>query len=576
MKVLSKIFMPKIQRKYLKIIFPTIILLVISGWTESSEAATYYVSPEGNDSNVGTIVAPFRTFKKSMGIMQNGDTLNVRAGTYRLMDENNSRVSFSRSGATENNFVTVQSYNGEKVRILGSLSTEEKTWEQYNGNIYRLPVDYLPWDPSGMFNEEKRIEHLMKMVDGVRSHADEAALTAPGNWTKADAAGVGCAAVNQSCYIYLYPPDGENPNAQIYELSQRGLFHSSGTSYLKIKGLEFAYTQNDAFAIEGGRGQIIEDNIFSHNSNSNDNAYAFFISYGGGAVVRGNKVFDSKYWGGTPNSKGITFMDMDPDDPSIVEDNEVYDIVGQGICTKSGVSNLVVRRNYIHNVGVGIQSPGPRCDWTKPDCVFGDSEYYPGGSWKIYENILADNVVGVDFLADSEAHGTSNDNVVYNNVFYKNKESGINFSYLPSGNVAANNIFLENARGIYLNAGGGGVTRTVEDFLPRFSSNHNLFYYNTADYFLRPNWGGSEGSGTGYALGQIKNTYSREVDSLLVDPLFENANDINFHLRSNSPAKGSGDASFCGVQAVDMGIYPDNVINIDTISPANPGGLTVR
>lgn len=561
---------------YKKIIFIAIISicnLVIFGFSESVLAAEYYVSPSGDDANNGSILTPFRTFDKGLQTIQNGDTLFARAGTYRIMEENTVRPSFSRSGATENNYVTIQNYNNESVKILGSLSTENKTWESYGANLYRLAADYLVQDPTGLHQGEERIEHIMKWVDGDRSHGDASALIVPGTWTKADASGVGCGSSNNACYIYLYPTNGNNPNGQIYELAQRGFFWSSGTSYLKIKGLQFAYTQNAAFIIEGGRGQIIEDNVFSHNSYGNDNSYSFFISYGGGVVVRGNTVFDSEYWGGTPNSKGITFMDMDPNDPSIVEDNEVYNIIGQGICTKSGVSNLIVRRNYVHDTGSGIETPGPRCHWTRPDCVSGDPEFYPGGSWQIYENKLFNNVTGISFLAWSEANGTSNDNIVYNNIFYRNSSSAINFFLTPTGNTAANNIFIQNGRAIYLNAGSDGIVRSVEDFLPNFSSNNNLFYENTNDYFLRPNWEGSENSGIGYTLGQIKSNYLREPNSVAGDPLFVNLSGSDFHLNQSSPARNGGDGSYYNLAQVDMGIYPS--ISVDTIPPLNPQGLSV-
>lgn len=529
-------------------------------------ATEYFIATGGNDNNPGTIDLPFRTFQKGLQTVQNGDTLSIRAGTYRLLEESANSIHFYRPNATENNFVTIQSYNGEKVKILGSLSTEGKVWEQYNTDIYRMATDYLPNNPSGMFNGEKRVDHVMKWVDGSRSNADVLALVTPGTWTKADASGIGCGSINDGCYIYLYPFENEDPNAQTYELSQRKLFHAQGTSYLTIKGLEFAYTQDSALTIEGGRGQLIENNIFSHNSYSNDNSYSIFITYSGGVVVRGNVVFDSEYWGGTPNSKGITFMNMDPDNPSIVEDNELYDIIGQGICTKGGASNLIIRRNYLHEMGVAIEPNEYRCHWTKPDCVAGDPEYYPGGGWKIYENVLVNNNSGVDF------YGESNNNFIYNNVFYNNTGAGINMDYGIFGIRIANNIFLENTRAIYLNAGSGGEMRTVEDFLPQFASDNNLFHKNTNDYFLRPNWSGPTGYGTGYTLEQVKSNYSRELESISEDPLFQNVSALDFHIDPSSPAKSAGDGSFYDAGSVDIGIYPNAFY--DSEPPAAPNGLS--
>ncbi len=561
--------------------FILIIILVatITNITTTQQAKTlthgntYFVAPTGDDNNPGTQLLPFQTIKKGIAMVQNGDVLNIRAGTYRLMDEDSNSYTLSRPGATPTSFVTVQAYNGEQVTILGSLNSQGQTWQQYNGTLWRLPANFLVKDPTGMFNGETRIEHEMEMRNGARSHANITALISEGTWTKADAAGSGCGKSNDNCFIYFYPPAGEAPNSQQYEFSQRRFFYSNVTSYLVIRGLTFAYTQNNAFSIEGGRGQLIEDNVLSHNSNSNDNAYAIFISYGGGVHIHGNEVFDSKYWGGTPNSKGITLMVMDPNDPSIIEDNEVYDIVGQGITSKSGVSNIIVRRNYIHNVGVAVEPPGGRCHWTDPSCQPGDPTYYPGGDWSIYENIFVGNKIGVFPKGSSEARTSSNNNRIYNNVFYNNSIAAINISYKPEGTLIANNIFMGNSRAIYLNNGNGGTTRTVADFLPQFSSDNNLFFNNsfnseTADYFLRSDWTGPGGSGTGYTLATMQSTYNRELTTLAADPNFVNAVGLDFHLLPNSPARKVGDGSFYQVPFVDMGIYPNP-------PPATIGNLQV-
>ena len=46
------------------------------------EAATYYVSPSGNDSAKGSRQAPFRTVKRGIQALKASDTLILRAGTY--------------------------------------------------------------------------------------------------------------------------------------------------------------------------------------------------------------------------------------------------------------------------------------------------------------------------------------------------------------------------------------------------------------------------------------------------------------------------------------------------------------
>ncbi|MCA9596157.1 MAG: right-handed parallel beta-helix repeat-containing protein, partial [Myxococcales bacterium] len=513
-------------------------------------AAEYFVAPNGSDDNPGTESEPFLTFQKGLEPLQNGDTLTIRGGSYRLMD-GASGAQFNRPGGTAESHVTIRAYPGEQPVFLGSLSTEGKSWEDQGGGLYRLDASYLPNDPTGLFTGETRIEHVMKTVSGTRSHADVADVVNPGEWTKADASGAGCPQENAGCYVYLRPPTGMDPNAEVFELSQRKLIFALGTPFLEIRGLTIFYTQDAAITLEGGEGQLVEDNVLAHNSNGNDNSYSIFVSYGGGATVRNNLVYDSKYWGGFSNSKGITLMDMDPDNPSLIEGNEVYDIVGQGITSKDGVGNIVVRGNYVHDVGVCIQPASRRCHWQKSNCTPTDPENYPGGGWTIQENAMVRCGVGVGFSSGEQ----NEDNRIFNNVFY-DCDSGVDVVLAHPGTLIANNIFAKSVRGVFLDHGGSGDSATFQDFLPVFTAHHNAFFDNESDYLLRPDWTGPGGSGTGFALSEVQQAHAIEDASLATDPMFADAPGGDFHLSEGSPAKAAGDGSLYSVASVDMGMYP--------------------
>ncbi len=449
--------------------------------TAHAAATEYFVAPDGKDDNPGTEAAPFLTFQKGLEPLQNGDTLTIREGTYRLMD-GASGAQFNRPDGTAESHITIQAYPGEKPTFLGSLSTEGMTWESQSGGLYRLDASFLPNDPTGLFTGETRIEHVMKTVNGTRSHADVADLANPGEWTKADASGAGCPKDNTGCYIYMLPPSGMDPNAEVFELSQRKLDLRAGHAVSwSFAGCRSCTRRTRPSPWKRGEGQTIEDNILAHNSNGNDNSYSIFVSYGGGAIIRNNVAYDSKYWGGFSNSKGITLMDMDPDNPSLIENNEVYDIVGQGITSKDGVGNIVVRGNYVHDVGVCIQPASRRCHWKNPNCATTDPENYPGGGWTIQENAMVGCGVGVGFSSGEQ----NEDNRIFNNVFYE-CDSGVDVMLAHPGTLIANNIFAKTTRGVFLDHGGSGQQATFDDFLPVFSAHHNAFFGNTDDYLLGP------------------------------------------------------------------------------------------
>lgn len=473
-----------------------------------------------------------------------GDVLTLRAGVYRLVEETNLNTINTPN-------LTVQGYAGETVEILGSYSTMSHNWQPYNANVWRITADQLNNDPKGMFNGHERVDHQSDL-DGGRDHDHVVNLVEPNHWTKADVNGIQCFAGNAGCYIYLYPKVGEIPNNEVYELSQRGLPRVAGNGdYFILRNVHIYYTQSSPMFFEGADFITLEDNVFGHVSNGNDNSYGVRIWDSEGSVVRRNKVFDSVYWGGTSNSKGITFMISKAGEPNVVEYNEIYDIPGRSaVGTKGGTSNLIVRYNYIHDVYNAFEPGHYRCTQGN-SCQIGDPDYHPGGDWQIYGNIVTNTEVGLRLPAFDE---DNHNNRLYNNVFYQVKsavEMGWDGSF---GTVIANNIIMNSEVGIYLKS--GGTTTTVPDYLDQFTSHHNLYFNNShADIHLRPNWGGNFYSGTPYFLAAFQSQFSQtELQSISVDPQFINTTD--FYLSENSPAIDAGDGTFWNMPAVHMGAHP--------------------
>jgi hypothetical protein len=92
----------------------------------------FYVAPNGSDSNNGSFEAPWKTVQKAASQAQAGDSIIIRAGTYR------ETVAPSASG-NPGNAITFQSYQGEIVTISG-CEVAEGSWSQYKGNIYRKNI----------------------------------------------------------------------------------------------------------------------------------------------------------------------------------------------------------------------------------------------------------------------------------------------------------------------------------------------------------------------------------------------------------------------------------------------------
>ena len=89
-------------------------------------STTYYVAPSssgGSDSNAGTLAAPFETLQYAINQLSAGDTLYIRAGTYR------ETITIDEDG-TSGNLITIQNYNNEVVTIDGTVDVTG-TWSTY-------------------------------------------------------------------------------------------------------------------------------------------------------------------------------------------------------------------------------------------------------------------------------------------------------------------------------------------------------------------------------------------------------------------------------------------------------------
>ncbi|HEY6329681.1 MAG TPA: PKD domain-containing protein [Blastocatellia bacterium] len=96
----------------MRLLFATAItLLTVGAAAGSAQAATYYVSTTGNDSNPGTISAPFLTPAQAVNVASSGDTIYMRGGSYTFTQPLN---------VTTDN-LTIASYTGETAAITGTI-----------------------------------------------------------------------------------------------------------------------------------------------------------------------------------------------------------------------------------------------------------------------------------------------------------------------------------------------------------------------------------------------------------------------------------------------------------------------
>lgn len=92
-----------------------------------AEAATYFLSPTGNDANAGTIDKPWRTLDRlqtAQTTLRPGDTVFFRGGEYVITDANRSYYSFRAAGTPENRIV-YRNYANERPVIIYDRTTAD-------------------------------------------------------------------------------------------------------------------------------------------------------------------------------------------------------------------------------------------------------------------------------------------------------------------------------------------------------------------------------------------------------------------------------------------------------------------
>lgn len=105
-------------------------ILVLMGMTLAAAqafGAVYYVATDGSDNNEGSKEKPFATLKKANAVVNAGDTVWIRGGTYYLRDTTYVRndgmsagVFLNKSGTSDDNRIHYLAYPGEQPVFDGS------------------------------------------------------------------------------------------------------------------------------------------------------------------------------------------------------------------------------------------------------------------------------------------------------------------------------------------------------------------------------------------------------------------------------------------------------------------------
>jgi hypothetical protein len=509
------------------------LVLVLAPSLAGQTGATYYVSTSGNNSNPGTLSAPWLTIQHAANTVKAGATVYVLGGVYH------ESVNFSKSG-TASEPITFESYPGETAVIDGTgVSCCGSTQTQ------------------GLINMTGSLSHITLSGFEIRNYTtSQAADTPAGVWITGS--GTGIQILNNLVHNIRTTSEA---NGNAFGISVYGTSKTPITQ-LVISGNEVYDLRTGQSESVNVDGNVTHFRITNNLVHDNDNIGIDAIGYEGVGPVGYDEAMYGEISGNTIyNISGIT-------NPG---EGDEYDADGL-YC--DGCAYVTIERNVILQADYGIETTSENqicqangTEWSGPNntgtAATGKSPCY-GRYVTVRNNIFyksnaCGNSIG-GYAAASKAGGQSNGggssyhDVFVNNSLYNNatqpgsaSEGGSTGEFQiqyqvgsAQGNIYENNIVYAGAYNTWIFS---YVPFSASYPAPPATLNWNL-YHSAAGYVEGMSiWWGDGNAYTSFSNWQ---TSSREdANSRDTNPLFVDlgATPPNFDTEPSSPAVGAGSTS---------------------------------
>ena len=383
-----------------------------------------YVSKSGNDAADGSFARPLLTISQAVLKAGPGDQVIIRKGIYREF------VILNRSGASEQQRITIKAAKGETVSISGSEQT--KSWTKENDGIWKLLTDTVSFKGIIFFNNVK-----MQQKDEPKQ-VNESVLS----WT----------AEKDGGKILIKANFGKsNPNQALTEIPVQpsGISALENINYITIDGIHVSQVVSPIASIYGKQGGAIETGGGTHWVIQNciiDNCTGVGISIG---------------------NTGKTYPEASPRNPEFSDYKEIEEVGHHVIlnnhilnCGQAGIFGLVggtaslIKGNLIEKINTdgmytGAESAGIRLAVAIDAVIKGNLIRQIKGkqgygiylgplfqATRISENIISDTEADALYLFNS--HGPA---LVDNNVLAPGNQTGKSGVKMLASEA---NVFIKN------------------------------------------------------------------------------------------------------------------------------------
>jgi hypothetical protein len=535
------------QRAFLTM--PIAIALVLAPSLAGQTGSSYFVSTAGNDSNAGTIAAPWLTIQHAAASVSAGATVYVFGGVY------NESVNFPASG-TASLPIVFRSYPGQRAIIDGTGVTCCTSNPPSSGN-----------DTQGLIDIVNRSYILVSGFEIRNFTTGNASYTPAGVWITGSGAGVQLLNNLVHNITTSSEEDGNAFGIAVWGTSQTPI------SQLVIAG-------NAVYSLKTGNsesmnvdGNVTHFSITNNVVHDNDNIGIAAIGY---ETSLGPVGYDEAMYG---EISGNTIYNISGiDNPG---EGDSYD--ADGIYC-DGCAFVTIERNLIHNVDYGIEvsSEHRKClsngtEWSGPNHTgtAGTGTYPCDGRYvTVRNNVIYDSnaggisiggyaneiVAGAGLCCGGSAHVVIVNNTLYNNST-QDQTGEFQIQYHvgeAQGNFFENNLVYAGTFNTWIYS---FVPGTAAYPAPPATLNWNL-YFSAAGYASGTSidWAGVSGY-RNYAAYQ--SATGEDADSPNANPLFVNlgATPADFDIAATSPAVNAGSAGLsCSVGWCDpAGSSPNSI-----------------
>jgi hypothetical protein len=464
-----------------------ILLTCISpalGQTNSS----FYVATTGDDSNPGTLEAPWRTIQHAADTARAGSTVYVRGGIYEEV------VSVKASGNASDGFITFRSYPGETAVLDAAHFTpsgRSAVLTIQNKSYVRI----IGFEIRNFRTAERRLVPLGISVIGAGSHIELLRNNVhhiEQTFAGRDAPGRG----GNGFGIAVYGTDAKTPITDL-------ILEGNEVHHLKTGSSESLVVNGNVtnFRITG--------NIVHDNNNIGIDVIGFERTAPDPAVDQARDGIVSKNLVYNITSRG---------NPAYGDDES-----SDGIYVDGG-TRILIEQNVIHNVDFGIELASEHKDRA--------TSYITARNNLVYHCHTA----GVSIGGYAPERGHTEHATVVNNTLYENDTSAtgsgeFQMQWNMADNIFENNIVYAGPRClITLNR-----SQVDKDHAPAVID-HNLYYCASGANASR--WAGASATVVGF--DKYVEATGNDRHSRFLDPHFVDAAATDFHLQSDSPAIAAG------------------------------------